>query len=329
MQLALVTVFLVFLFGLMTAFVAKPIVTVWAVAVGAGMLIFIAVVAAGLSRRASRLAIVLSAAAVLTAGWIFVTLCLWPTITLRILAAGAITLFVLGVVGRLLGWFRTPQPFGVPLTPCPSTRWGAFGRVMADFLLFRSLWRSQEPRGSVRWFAHLLFAACSWLFHVSFWIVIIRHLRYFIYPVPFWVEWFRDIGIWAGYVLAIAAFILLLRRLAVAREAFISVFADYFAIGLLILIAASGLLIHYYARADIAKVKDFLLHAMNFQLEPKVPPLGVVMLVHIVAVLALVAYFPYSKLMHGLGLLFNPTRNQPNDVRFRRHVNPWNDEIPL
>jgi hypothetical protein len=38
----------------------------------------------------------------------------------------------------------------------------------------------------------------------------------------------------------------------------------------------------------------------------------------------LLAYFPFSKLMHAPGVLFSPTRNQVNDPRTRRHVNPWN-----
>jgi hypothetical protein len=28
--------------------------------------------------------------------------------------------------------------------------------------------------------------------------------------------------------------------------------------------------------------------------------------------------------MHAPGVLFSPTRNQVNDPRTRRHVNPWN-----
>ncbi len=42
------------------------------------------------------------------------------------------------------------------------------------------------------------------------------------------------------------------------------------------------------------------------------------------AVLALVALllvaFPFSKLLHGAALFFNPTRNQPDDLRETRYA---------
>jgi hypothetical protein len=38
----------------------------------------------------------------------------------------------------------------------------------------------------------------------------------------------------------------------------------------------------------------------------------------------LLAYFPFSKLMHLGGIFLSPTRNLPADTRATRHVNPWN-----
>ena len=38
----------------------------------------------------------------------------------------------------------------------------------------------------------------------------------------------------------------------------------------------------------------------------------------------LLAYFPFSKLMHLGGIFFSPTRNMRADTRAVRHVNPWN-----
>ncbi|MEM2030105.1 MAG: menaquinol oxidoreductase, partial [Archaeoglobaceae archaeon] len=38
----------------------------------------------------------------------------------------------------------------------------------------------------------------------------------------------------------------------------------------------------------------------------------------------LLAYFPFSKLMHAGGIFLSPTRNMPNNNRAERHVNPWN-----
>ncbi len=43
----------------------------------------------------------------------------------------------------------------------------------------------------------------------------------------------------------------------------------------------------------------------------------------------LLAYIPFSKLMHMGGVFLSPTRNMPNDNRKRRHVNPINPEVEV
>jgi hypothetical protein len=37
----------------------------------------------------------------------------------------------------------------------------------------------------------------------------------------------------------------------------------------------------------------------------------------------LLAYFPFSKLMHMAGVFLSPTRNMANNNRAVRHINPW------
>ena len=43
----------------------------------------------------------------------------------------------------------------------------------------------------------------------------------------------------------------------------------------------------------------------------------------------LLAYFPFSKLMHMAGVFLSPTRNLSNDSRIVRHVNPWNYPVKV
>jgi hypothetical protein len=38
----------------------------------------------------------------------------------------------------------------------------------------------------------------------------------------------------------------------------------------------------------------------------------------------LLAYFPFSKLVHMGGIFLSPTRNLSNNSRIARHINPWN-----
>ena len=43
----------------------------------------------------------------------------------------------------------------------------------------------------------------------------------------------------------------------------------------------------------------------------------------------LIAYFPFSKLMHMGGVFLSPTRNLANNNRMKRHVNPWNAPVKV
>jgi hypothetical protein len=51
--------------------------------------------------------------------------------------------------------------------------------------------------------------------------------------------------------------------------------------------------------------------------------------VHIFLVSVLLAYFPFSKLMHMGGIFLSPTRNMANNNRRIRHVNPWDYPVPV
>lgn len=55
----------------------------------------------------------------------------------------------------------------------------------------------------------------SWLFHLSLFFVLLRHLRYFLQPVPGCITAVQPYGIFAGYILLIAlTFILFVRLLS-------------------------------------------------------------------------------------------------------------------
>jgi nitrate reductase gamma subunit len=60
---------------------------------------------------------------------------------------------------------------------------------------------------------------------------------------------------------------------------------------------------------------------MYFDWQPL--PADPVLLVHLGLVAALMAVFPFSKLLHAPGIFFSPTRNQADDAREKRHLAPW------
>lgn len=267
----------------------------------------------------------------------------------------AMAVFLVGVAVRVVGWARSTVPFRIPTTcgqerslpwikPAsldnPSTGLGAAVRVLLEVFTFRSLFRNN--RSELREGGRFTFSADKWLwaaalaFHYSFLVVFLRHYRFFAEPVPAPVAWiqgldgFFQVGLPVVYVsdivLVAALGYLLWRRLADARLRYISLHADYFPLALLLGVALSGVLLRYFAKADIVAVKELAIGLVS--LHPAVPKgIDPLVFVHIFLVSVLLTYFPFSKLVHMAGVFLSPTRNLANDNRMHRHVNPWNPPI--
>ncbi|MFQ5340436.1 MAG: respiratory nitrate reductase subunit gamma [Anaerolineae bacterium] len=238
------------------------------------------------------------------------------SLTFNALAYLAVLIFWMGLGLRLWLWLETPVPFRIPTTPAPKTRSGAWARVAGEVVAFRSLYRADRAL----WLG-------SWLFHLTFLLLAIRHLRYFLYPVPGWVVALAPIAGLLGLLFVLPGVYLFLRRLLIDRVRYGSLLSDYLVLLLLLAIGTLGLLIKYVAPVDLVEVKAFLLGLIT--LSPTTIPAHPLFLIHFTLVLILVAYFPFSKLLHAPGVFLSPTRNQPNDGRRRLHVNPWDPPDPL
>jgi nitrate reductase gamma subunit len=263
----------------------------------------------------------------------------------------ALVLFLAGLTYRVLRWAWTPVPFRIP-TSCgeqrtlawikparienPSTTLGVIGRMTLEILLFRSLFRN--TKAELRDGPRLVYGEQKWLwlaalaFHWSFLIILLRHLRFFMEPIPSWVlkvqavDAFFQVGTPVLYltdaVVLVALGYLLYRRFAEAQTAYISLAADYFALFLLLGLMVSGILMRYFTRIDVERVKELALGLVTFT--PVVPPeVGSLFFVHLLLISTLIAYFPFSKLAHMPGVFMSPTRNLANNSRMRRHINPW------
>lgn len=224
----------------------------------------------------------------------------------------------------------------------PSNNSGVIARMALEVLAFRSLFRNtrvelrEGPKidyGSNKW---LWVAALA--FHYAFLVVFIRHFRLFMEPVPFFVaalesvDGFMEVGLprlmISGVVLLLAVTYLFLRRVAVPQLRYISLPSDYFPLFLIIGLAASGILMRYFIRVDITSVKELIVGLVSFS--PTIPKgIGVIFFVHLFLLSVLIAYFPFSKLMHAGGVFLSPTRNLPNDNRSNRHINPWNYPVKV
>jgi nitrate reductase gamma subunit len=232
------------------------------------------------------------------------------TVTYSILLYVAAAVFIGGLAYRLFLYARTPAPLKIPTTPAPLSRRGVALRLAREVTLFESLFKSNKWT----W----LF---GWVFHAALLVVVLRHLRYFIEPVWGWVALVQPFGIYAGFAMVAALGLLWARRLFVPRVRYISRPSDYLHLLLLIAIGASGLLMKFVAHIDIIGLKAFVLGLLRFDWQPM--PTDPILLIHLGLVALLMIIFPMSKLLHGAGVFFSPTRNQADDARERRHLAPW------
>jgi nitrate reductase gamma subunit len=272
----------------------------------------------------------------------------------------ALGLFVGGFCWRVLHWAKSPVPFRIPTTcgqgctmpwvkrtpldhvEAPDNTAGVIARMFMEIFLFRSLWRN--TRTEVLAGPKLTYESSKWLwlfgitFHYSILLILLRHLRLFLDPVPlpiFVLEFFDgilQIAAPAVYLtdslILLALLALLARRFVLRQVRYISLANDYFPLFLLIGIATTGILMRYFLRSgvDIVAIKRLAVGLATFQ-PTIISDIGSIFYIHLFLVSCLLAYFPFSKLMHMGGVFLSPTRNLANDSRMRRHINPWNPNI--
>jgi len=269
----------------------------------------------------------------------------------------ALAVLLVGMTARVIGWARSPVPFKIttvcgqqrslPFLPhqrleSPFTAWEVLGRMALEVLTFRSLFRNtrSELTASKRlaYEPSKLLWAGALAFHWSLLIILLRHLRLFMNPVPYAITFLEKVdGLFQVTVptfymtdgLLVAALLYLLgRRLFDARLRYLSLPTDYFALFVLLTIAGSGILMRYVDKSDVAGIKEYALWLAT--LHPVVPATaGILFFLHLGMVSVLFAYFPFSKLVHMGGVFLSPARNMANDNRARRHVNPWNHPVPV
>lgn len=272
-----------------------------------------------------------------------------------LLPYAAIATFLIGFICRIVGWAKSPVPFRIPTT-CgqqksldwippdrldnPHDTTGVIGRMALEILCFRSLFRDTKMERHEE--STVVYGPGLWLwigalaFHYGFLVVFVRHLRYFTEPVPYVVamlqraDGFFQVGVppvmASDFFLLGALAVLFVRRIRSPQLRYISLASDYFPLFLLIAIVGTGVLMRHFVRTDIVNVKELAMGLVSFR---PVIPKGIhwLFFVHLTLVATLLAYFPFSKLMHMGGVFLSPTRNLANNNRMVRHVNPWNAPV--
>ncbi len=223
-------------------------------------------------------------------------------------------LLVFGLAMKIWLYAKTPAPLKIPTMPAPLTKTGVGFRLFREVAFFESLFKSNK------WI--WLF---GYIFHVALLLVLLRHFRYFQTDVWWWIKIIQPFGIYAGFAMLLALGALFLRRIILQRIRYISSPSDYLMLLLLLGIAGSGLAIKFVSNTDIIAVKSFMLGLLRFQIGDL--PTHPALLVHLGLVIILMIIFPISKLLHGVGVFFSPTRNQPDDSRNKRHLAAWAKEL--
>jgi len=269
----------------------------------------------------------------------------------------AAAVFLGGLSWRVLKWARAPVPFRIPTTcgqqrslawirPAkldnPSGMLGVLGRMALEILFFRSLLRNTKATrlggGNLLFRTSLGLWLAALAFHWSLLAVLVRHLRFFTNPVPRAVtllaaaDGFLEVGLPVFYlsscVLLAALAYLLARRLAGPQLRYISLPDDYFLPLALLGIGVSGFCARHVVGTDLAAVKELTLGLAGFR--PPLPTtVGPLFFGHFFLACVLLAYLPFSKVMHLAGALLSPTRNLANNSRRVRHVNPWDYPVKV
>jgi nitrate reductase gamma subunit len=181
-------------------------------------------------------------------------------------------------IWHVVSWFKAvKQPEVDSISKKVSS--GMIAEMLLDIVFFRRLIKTNK----ILW-------AASWTFHISLFLVVLRHLRYFMYPVPDFVMSMQTIGIAAGYVLPVSLLIILIIRAAGNRDRYFS-FYNFFLLTILLLTGVTGMLLKLFYRTGLVDIKVFMMGIVTFH--PDAMPDSLLFIVHYVLVLILIPALPF------------------------------------
>ena len=269
----------------------------------------------------------------------------------------AVLLFVVGFTYRVLKWASSPVPFHIPTVSgqqkslawikadnidSPYTTGGVVKRLALEILLFRSLLKNEKVELQAPQRIFFRTSTLLWLgamaFHWSLLVIVVRHLRFFLEPVPSAVVVLQRVDsilqnllpilYISDVIILIALGYLFIRRVTTPQVRYISIPSDYFVLLVIGGVAISGVFMRLVYKVDLVQVKEWVMAMLRFS---PLPPKGInlIFYVHLFFVSLLVAYFPVSKLMHMPGIFLSPTKNLRNTSRNNRHINPWDHPVKV
>lgn len=154
----------------------------------------------------------------------------------------------------------------------------------------------------------------EWLFHVCLALIMVRHLRFFLEPVPACVFALQTPVIIAGYLLPLSLIYIFIAKLVIEKRSYMSS-SNFFLLALLLLSGISGLLMKLWFRPDLAGIKLFALGMVTFR--PVGVPHSPFFVMHFVLFLIVFAYLPTHIAAAPIALL--DARQREKAVRSLMH----------
>lgn len=150
--------------------------------------------------------------------------------------------------------------------------------TLLDLLFFRRIFSTSK----------LLWAA-SWVFHISFFFVALRHMRFIFPSLSACLVFLQPVGVVAGYLLPLSLLYLITSRIVQKKDRYASSY-NYIISGMLFLISATGVVMRTFFRPDLISVKQFALGI--FGLSPHALPDSFLFLFHFGMFIILLPYLP-------------------------------------
>jgi len=212
-----------------------------------------------------------------------------------------VPVFVAGMGYRFWTWLKSPQPAKMTLFPAGGS---TFREVLAEMLLFPSLFKGDRVLWSFAWFFHATLALV-FLGHIRVFTGVADRVLQAAGMTPKGLDLMSGlVGGAAGILLLAIGLMLLLRRLTIPRVREITGLPDVIAILLIILIIITGDVLRFSEPFDLEQTRVWAASLIRFS--PVIPANGMFLL-HLALSQLLIVFIPFSKILHFGGFFFTQT----------------------
>ncbi len=153
-----------------------------------------------------------------------------------------------------------------------------FLKGICEVLLLGRLFRSNPAIWTV-----------EYLFHLSFALIMVEHLRFFLYPVPGFVAGLYPFRTFLGILMVVSILGIILLKVVMKRVDYISR-DNLLLIGVLLVVGLSGLGMVHLLKVDIIGVKEFTMGLVTFR--PATAPTEGIFLLHYLGFLIFLLRIP-------------------------------------